>query len=243
MGHSAVVTGAGRGIGRAIAEQLVRRGYDVVVTDLDADAARRTAEEVGAVAGVGHDVRDEESHAEVARLATTHGPLKVWVNNAGVGDDGTLAELSSESVHRLRPGQPARAGLRHACRARRLRRRRGRRRQHRLPVRPRPGARAQRLRRHQGRRGLADHLGRRGDAAQRAGARGLPRRRRHRDGRGDEGRRPGPRAGALRRRAARPPTRSPPRRSPSSAAAAWSARCPAGAGDWCAPPRSRRRSR
>ena len=101
MDSSAVVTGAGRGIGRAVAELLVGRGYAVVVTDVDADAARRTAKEIGAVEGVGQDVREEASHAEVAAIAAGHARLAVWVNNAGVGDDGALTELSSESVHRL----------------------------------------------------------------------------------------------------------------------------------------------
>ena len=101
MESSAVVTGAGRGIGRAVAELLVGRGYAVVVTDVDADAARRTAKEIGAAEAVGQDVREEASHAEVAAIAAGHAPLAVWVNNAGVGDDGTLAELASESVHRL----------------------------------------------------------------------------------------------------------------------------------------------
>lgn len=101
MDNVAVVTGAGRGIGRGVAEQLVRRGYAVVVTDVDGDAARRTAEEVGAVEGLEHDVRDEQSHAGVAEAAARHGRLAVWVNNAGVGDDGTLEQLSSESVRRL----------------------------------------------------------------------------------------------------------------------------------------------
>ena len=101
MNHSAVVTGGARGIGRAIAERLVRRGYAVVVTDLDADAARRTAEEIGAAAGLGQDVREEASHAEAATAASGHGPLRVWVNNAGVCHDGTLDELGSDAVHRL----------------------------------------------------------------------------------------------------------------------------------------------
>lgn len=99
--NSAVVTGAGRGIGRAVAEHLVRGGYAVVVTDLDADAARRTAAEVGAAAGVGQDVRDEASHAEVAREAARHGALRVWVNNAGVGYDGTLTQVDSAHVDAL----------------------------------------------------------------------------------------------------------------------------------------------
>lgn len=97
----AVVTGAARGIGRSVAERLVRRGYVVVVTDLDADRVRRTAEEVGAAGWVAQDVRDEASHARVAAEAARHGRLAVWVNNAGVGDDGTLTEVTSESVRRL----------------------------------------------------------------------------------------------------------------------------------------------
>ena len=99
--NSAVVTGAGRGIGRGIAEQLVRRGYAVVVTDLDEDSARRTAGEIGAVVGLAQDVRDEASHSAVAAEALRHGALTVWVNNAGVGFDGTLTEVASEHVDAL----------------------------------------------------------------------------------------------------------------------------------------------
>jgi len=95
------VTGAARGIGRGIAERLVRQGYAVLVTDVDADAARRTAQEIGAAQGRGHDVRDEAAHALVAEAAAALGPLTVWVNNAGVGFDGTLAELSSAQVDAL----------------------------------------------------------------------------------------------------------------------------------------------
>ncbi len=101
MNKVAVVTGAGRGIGRAVAELLVKDGYAVVVTDVDGDAARRTAEEIGAVEGLHQDVRDEHSHSGVAGAAARHGRLAVWVNNAGVGDDGTLEQLASESVRRV----------------------------------------------------------------------------------------------------------------------------------------------
>jgi NAD(P)-dependent dehydrogenase (short-subunit alcohol dehydrogenase family) len=98
---SAVVTGAARGIGRAIAARLVADGYAVVVADVDGAAARRTATEIGAVAGVVQDVRDEAAHHSVAAEALAHGPLGVWVNNAGVGFDGALAEQSSEQVSAL----------------------------------------------------------------------------------------------------------------------------------------------
>jgi NAD(P)-dependent dehydrogenase (short-subunit alcohol dehydrogenase family) len=98
---SAVVTGGAGGIGRAVAEQLVRRGYDVVVADVDGDAARRTAEEIGAAAGMCQDVRDEDSHRVVAEEAQKHAPLAVWVNNAGVGNDGALGDLPSAAVEQL----------------------------------------------------------------------------------------------------------------------------------------------
>ena len=98
---SVVVTGAARGIGRAVAELLVARGHAVVVTDVDGEAARRTADEIGAAAGLAQDVRDEGSHRAVAREALAHGPLAALFNNAGVGNDGPLAELSSASVEQL----------------------------------------------------------------------------------------------------------------------------------------------
>jgi NAD(P)-dependent dehydrogenase (short-subunit alcohol dehydrogenase family) len=73
----------------------------VVATDLDADAVRRTAEEIGAASGIAHDVRHEDGHRAAAVEAARHGELKVWVNNAGVGFDGTLTEVSSAHVDAL----------------------------------------------------------------------------------------------------------------------------------------------
>ena len=97
----AVVTGAARGIGRAVARRLVERGYGVLVTDLDAELVRRTAGEIGAAGWLAQDVRDEASHARVVDEAARHGRLTVWVNNAGVGDDGSLTQVTSDSVRRL----------------------------------------------------------------------------------------------------------------------------------------------
>jgi NAD(P)-dependent dehydrogenase (short-subunit alcohol dehydrogenase family) len=79
----AVVTGAGRGFGRAIALRLAARGYTVLATDVDADAAAATAELAGGFS-MELDVRDPEAHRAVARAAAGHGALEVWVNNAGV---------------------------------------------------------------------------------------------------------------------------------------------------------------
>src|SRR5689334_10728714 len=90
----AVVTGAGRGLGRAIAERLAARGYKLFVTDIDGDAAAATAAKVGGWSER-QDVRDPESHRAIAKAATAHGDVKVWVNNAGVlavGDTWTMAD-------------------------------------------------------------------------------------------------------------------------------------------------------
>jgi NAD(P)-dependent dehydrogenase (short-subunit alcohol dehydrogenase family) len=101
MQTSCVVTGGARGIGRGIAELMVARGHAVVIGDLDGWAAAATAAEIGAVAGLGQDVRDPASHVLVAEEAARHGALTSWFNNAGVGDDGALAALTDEQVRRL----------------------------------------------------------------------------------------------------------------------------------------------
>jgi NAD(P)-dependent dehydrogenase (short-subunit alcohol dehydrogenase family) len=98
---SCVVTGAARGIGRGIAERMVARGYAVVVTDVDGAGARRTAEEIGAAVGLEQDVRDPAGHRFVATTASDLGPLTAWFNNAGIGDDGSLASLDDDQVRRL----------------------------------------------------------------------------------------------------------------------------------------------
>lgn len=79
------MTGAGRGLGLAIARRLAARGLAVLVTDLDADAAERAARELGHPAwSVPLDVRDVAACRSVAREAAARGRLAVWVNNAGV---------------------------------------------------------------------------------------------------------------------------------------------------------------
>lgn len=98
---SCVVTGGARGIGRAIAERMIARGHRVVITDLDGAAVEATAAEIGAAAGLQHDIRDADAHTRVAERAATYGVLTAWFNNAGVGDDGRLSEQTDEQVRRL----------------------------------------------------------------------------------------------------------------------------------------------
>lgn len=81
----ALVTGAGRGLGLAIARRLARRGLAVLVTDLDAEAAERGARDLGRPAwAAGLDVRDADACRAIAREAASRGRLVTWVNNAGV---------------------------------------------------------------------------------------------------------------------------------------------------------------
>ena len=99
--RSAVVTGGAGGIGKAVAERLVARGYAVIVTDLDATRAMATAQDIGAVDGCAYDVTDEAQAAEVAARARTHAPLGAWVCNAGVGFDGAVADQDSARIRAL----------------------------------------------------------------------------------------------------------------------------------------------
>ena len=83
---SAVVTGAGSGLGRAIAVELAGRGFVVLATDIDSSAAAETAEAIGVGAtSMALDVRDDEACRAAATAAISRaGSLDLWVNNAGV---------------------------------------------------------------------------------------------------------------------------------------------------------------
>ena len=92
-GKRALVTGASKGIGRAIAEELARAGAEVVI------GYRTGAEEAQELAGAieGRAVQaDVSSPVEAARLVEEAGDLDILVNNAGLTRDGLLARMSDE---------------------------------------------------------------------------------------------------------------------------------------------------
>jgi NAD(P)-dependent dehydrogenase (short-subunit alcohol dehydrogenase family) len=96
--RTAVVTGAGSGLGRAVAAELIGRGYRVHVTDVDAGAADRTAAELGEQArGNALDVRDEAACRGLAESIGRTDSLDLWVNNAGVFFSGPPWEQSAET--------------------------------------------------------------------------------------------------------------------------------------------------
>ena len=102
---AALVTGASRGIGRAVAMEFGRRGYAVIVNYLRSrEAAERTAEEIRQVGGlaeaVAGDVGAAESWPELVEAAYRYfGRLDVLVNNAGITSQGRkdLLEADQES--------------------------------------------------------------------------------------------------------------------------------------------------
>jgi rhamnulose-1-phosphate aldolase/alcohol dehydrogenase len=103
-GKVALVTGAGSGIGKAIAERLAAEGASVIVADIDAAKAAEVAGEIGGrdrATGVLVDVGDETAVEEAIRFAClTYGGVDIVVNNAGLSESAPLVETSVESWDR-----------------------------------------------------------------------------------------------------------------------------------------------
>jgi NAD(P)-dependent dehydrogenase (short-subunit alcohol dehydrogenase family) len=95
-GQRAAITGAGSGIGEAIARRFVEEGASVAILDIDADAAERVADRLGGIA-LPVDVANTEDMAEVVqRAANELGGLTTFVNNAGVGNIKPLHRYKSD---------------------------------------------------------------------------------------------------------------------------------------------------
>ena len=100
-GHTAVITGGGRGIGKAIAETLARRGVNIVVVDVDLDIARETAEYLRTLG-----VRSIPARADVSKASDVSAifetavkefeKVEILVNNAGITKDGLLMRMREE---------------------------------------------------------------------------------------------------------------------------------------------------
>jgi 3-oxoacyl-(acyl-carrier-protein) reductase len=97
----ALVTGAGRGIGRAIAVMLAKEGSDIIVNDVDSGSAEQTAEiihSVGAktlVSGA-NIVKRQEVQTMFDSIKNQFGRLDILVNNAGITRDNLLVKMTEE---------------------------------------------------------------------------------------------------------------------------------------------------
>lgn len=106
-GKKALVTGASRGIGRAIALSLAQAGADVVITyEKSADKAQAVVDEIVALGRRGAAIQADSANAQaiqqaVTRTVETLGGLDILVNNAGIARGGPLESLSLEDIDAL----------------------------------------------------------------------------------------------------------------------------------------------
>lgn len=108
-GRTAVITGGGRGFGKAFGHALAARGAHAVLVDIDGAVAEAAAAEIraagGAATGLGGDVADEARMAEVmAQAAAIHGGVDILINNAGLHSDEygqPILKLGLAKVRRL----------------------------------------------------------------------------------------------------------------------------------------------
>ncbi|HEX3510142.1 MAG TPA: SDR family oxidoreductase [Solirubrobacteraceae bacterium] len=102
-GETAAITGGARGIGRATAQALLRRGMKVAIGDVDVAAASETAAELGAsVIALPLDVTDRDSFAAFLDGAEQQlGPLDVLINNAGIMQIGRFIDEDDLTARRM----------------------------------------------------------------------------------------------------------------------------------------------
>lgn len=106
MGKTAVVTGAGRGIGRAIALRLATSGAKTVVTDIDGAGCEQVLKEIRYSGGNGDALKldvsaEQEIKAVMAEVMQRFGRIDILVNNAGIYVQKEIEDMATEDIDRV----------------------------------------------------------------------------------------------------------------------------------------------
>lgn len=102
MPRVALVTGAGQGMGRAVATKLAAQGTHIAVNDLNPDSAKRTADSLESAIAIPGDVTDKATvEAIVAQTEDALGPVYILVNNAGILYPTRVEDISEEEWDRV----------------------------------------------------------------------------------------------------------------------------------------------
>ena len=100
-GKVALVTGSAQGIGKEIAVALAKEGADIVISDINVDLSKQTADVIGKLGvktmSVKLDVsKSAEVNSAVTEIVKTMGGIDILINNAGITKDGLLMRMKEE---------------------------------------------------------------------------------------------------------------------------------------------------
>ncbi|MDI6800686.1 MAG: 3-oxoacyl-[acyl-carrier-protein] reductase [Thermodesulfovibrionales bacterium] len=101
QGHAAIITGGGRGIGKAIAESLAKKGVNIAVIDVNMDIAQETSAELQKLGiksvALKADVSNSADVSNIFESAVKEfGKVEILINNAGITKDGLLLRMREE---------------------------------------------------------------------------------------------------------------------------------------------------
>jgi len=105
-GHNVLITGGGRGLGKAMAVGMAERGANIAIVDIDLDLAKQAAKEIESLGvktlAIRADVtRTEDANGAVAEVVRGLGGLDVLVNNAGIAIQGAAEEVPISEFKRI----------------------------------------------------------------------------------------------------------------------------------------------